>query len=316
MLASPPPLIASYLPTKTTVMEVDSTNIHSHPHPHHRKIELQSTLDLSYLRTNLATAARQRLDLHFPPSHSQPSPLVINLDGAGDSKEQGQTTGNQEQREEEEREQEEDPMRARVVALVRDFIDQTFSAAHHSISINGLDASASSPQLDTQPQIGEKKLLNKEEEEERIEYEPYDPRLTAKVAQLYAETERQSALVAGLRRRAPREGAELMARELAGTVALEAGAVDAAEMEIDGDEVKVEGLDLRPFGAETGHGGGDADAREWQAEIERMYERGLGELAALAGLNGQGQGGGGGKKSLTETVGRVQRAGVVAREFE
>lgn len=36
--------------------------------PHYRKIELQSTADLSYLHVNTVSAAREKLDLHFPPS--------------------------------------------------------------------------------------------------------------------------------------------------------------------------------------------------------------------------------------------------------
>lgn len=33
----------------------------------HRKIDLQSTGDLAYLHRNMQAAARQKLDLHFPP---------------------------------------------------------------------------------------------------------------------------------------------------------------------------------------------------------------------------------------------------------
>ncbi|MCJ1362302.1 hypothetical protein MMC16_001405 [Acarospora aff. strigata] len=38
-----------------------STNVH------HRKIDLQSTHDLTYLQRNILNAARRKLDLHFPP---------------------------------------------------------------------------------------------------------------------------------------------------------------------------------------------------------------------------------------------------------
>ncbi|KAK5295726.1 hypothetical protein LTR16_000709, partial [Cryomyces antarcticus] len=34
----------------------------------HRKIELQSPSDLSYLVQNVSRAARQKIDLHLPPS--------------------------------------------------------------------------------------------------------------------------------------------------------------------------------------------------------------------------------------------------------
>lgn len=41
--------------------------------PHHRKIELQSTADLSYLYANILALSRQKLDLHFPPSAANES---------------------------------------------------------------------------------------------------------------------------------------------------------------------------------------------------------------------------------------------------
>ena len=41
--------------------------------PHHRKIELQSAADLSYLYANTVALSRQKLDLHFPPSASNDS---------------------------------------------------------------------------------------------------------------------------------------------------------------------------------------------------------------------------------------------------
>lgn len=35
---------------------------------HHRKIDLQSPSDLTYLLNNIKTAARQKIDLAIPPS--------------------------------------------------------------------------------------------------------------------------------------------------------------------------------------------------------------------------------------------------------
>ena len=35
---------------------------------HHRKIDLQSPQDLTYLLSNIRNAAQQKLDLHIPPS--------------------------------------------------------------------------------------------------------------------------------------------------------------------------------------------------------------------------------------------------------
>ncbi|KAK5718828.1 hypothetical protein LTR17_015593 [Elasticomyces elasticus] len=73
----------------------------------HRKIELQSPADLTYLIANVARAAREKLDKHLPP----------------DAAPEG-----------------EDAMRKRVEELVDDYIRRTFNAAKESMSINGMDA--------------------------------------------------------------------------------------------------------------------------------------------------------------------------------
>lgn len=36
--------------------------------PHHRKVDLQSTDDLLYLKNNILRSAQEKLDLHIPPS--------------------------------------------------------------------------------------------------------------------------------------------------------------------------------------------------------------------------------------------------------
>jgi kinetochor protein Mis14/NSL1 len=40
--------------------------------PHHRKIDLQSPLDLEYLSATINEAAQKKIDLHLPPN-AQPS---------------------------------------------------------------------------------------------------------------------------------------------------------------------------------------------------------------------------------------------------
>ncbi|PYI15669.1 Mis14-domain-containing protein [Aspergillus violaceofuscus CBS 115571] len=77
---------------------------------HHRKIELQSAADLTYLYGNTVALSRQKLDLHLPPS-ANPN------DGP-------------------------DPMRERVRELVDEYILRTFTGASYSITINGLDSSS------------------------------------------------------------------------------------------------------------------------------------------------------------------------------
>ena len=72
----------------------------------HRKIELQSPADLSYLIANVSRAARAKIDTHLPP------------DAAPESGE--------------------DALRRRVEVLVEEYIRKTFEGAKEGISVNGL----------------------------------------------------------------------------------------------------------------------------------------------------------------------------------
>ncbi|KAF2206376.1 hypothetical protein CERZMDRAFT_115745 [Cercospora zeae-maydis SCOH1-5] len=72
----------------------------------HRKIELQSPADLTYLIANVTKAAQEKIDQHLPPDAAP----------AG-----------------------EDAMRKRVEQLVDEYIRTTFNAAKDNITINGMD---------------------------------------------------------------------------------------------------------------------------------------------------------------------------------
>ncbi|KAK8153098.1 hypothetical protein IWX90DRAFT_490504 [Phyllosticta citrichinensis] len=72
----------------------------------HRRVELQSPADLTYLVANVKRAARQKIDLHLPPSAAP--------EGG------------------------EDVLRRRVEELVDEYIRNTFASARHGISINGM----------------------------------------------------------------------------------------------------------------------------------------------------------------------------------
>jgi kinetochor protein Mis14/NSL1 len=72
----------------------------------HRKIELQSPADLSYLIANVSRAARSKIDTHLPP------------DAAPESGE--------------------DALRRRVEVLVEEYIRKTFEGAKEGISVNGM----------------------------------------------------------------------------------------------------------------------------------------------------------------------------------
>ncbi|KAK7533242.1 uncharacterized protein J3D65DRAFT_75962 [Phyllosticta citribraziliensis] len=72
----------------------------------HRRVELQSPADLTYLVANVKRAARQKIDLHLPPSAAP--------EGG------------------------EDVLRRKVEELVDEYIRNTFASARHGISINGM----------------------------------------------------------------------------------------------------------------------------------------------------------------------------------
>lgn len=294
--------------------------LHAHPNPipnpHHRKVELQSPLDLTYLRENVAAAAKQKLNLHFPPDAT-----TRNKPG---EQEGAEVVGNG-------AEEREDPMRARVATLVDDFLDRTYGFASHSISINGNDVPAPSSILSsklpsttansttstnhptttttssTSASNAQPRPQNEIEREGiHFSYEAYDPRLATKVASLYAELERQTLAVSQLRRTAPSEGARAEGEALLRSIKADEE-MDQGESFGDGKEDR--GLKLEPL------------PDGWSEEVAEMYERCLEDLRRLGG--GVGSTGAGDASwsgvqggSLTETVGKVQRARDVAMEFE
>ncbi|TKA55501.1 hypothetical protein B0A49_10315 [Cryomyces minteri] len=141
----------------------------------HRRIELQSPADLSYLVANASRAARQKIDLHLPPSAAP---------------------------------QGEDALRRRVEEPVeQQYIRATFALAKPSLSINGMDPAA---ELLSAAQKGEGAVAGEEEE-----YEPHDARLTARIATLTATHESLTASLATLRRTAPAAAAAALRAGLA-----------------------------------------------------------------------------------------------------
>lgn len=257
-------------------MEVNGSLAHPHPHPmsnpYHRKIELQSALDLAYLQHNIAASVRQKLDLHFPPSASQPQPPPSSsAEGRSLSALHPGAT---------------DPMRQRVEELVTDFLDQMWTAAKANVVVNGQDVT-----------VVADAAVGAAEPEERegvdFEYELYDSRLSAKVAGLYAELEGLTTQVARLRRTAPIEAAKRYGEALR-----EVLEEDVRKVESEVEAVEKRGLELQ-------------EMRDgWEDDVAAVYERGVAELRRLGG-----QGGGAASGSLTETVGKVQRAKEVAQEI-
>lgn len=84
----------------------------------HRRVELQSPADLTYLVANVKRAARQKIDLHLPPSAAP--------EGA------------------------EDVLRRKVEELVDEYIRNTFASARHGMSINGMPPEDVPQEQDTQ----------------------------------------------------------------------------------------------------------------------------------------------------------------------
>lgn len=84
----------------------------------HRKVELQSPADLSYLISNTSLAARQRLDTHFPPLSNPENHAAIS--GPNPAKA-------------------EFDLRKRVEELVQIYIDEVFKGVRGNVSINGLE---------------------------------------------------------------------------------------------------------------------------------------------------------------------------------
>ncbi|KAL9094386.1 MAG: hypothetical protein Q9165_003236 [Trypethelium subeluteriae] len=154
----------------------------------HRRIELQSTADLHYLRSNARKAARRIIDLHLPPTAAP--------EGG----------------------QEEDELRKGVESLVEQYIKNTFLSARHSISINGLEPGATERVFfEDEPQAGDgicyslgaaqffDALYLQASYSEA--YEPYDSRLASRLTTL-ANTHNELILsLANLRRTAPAQAA-------------------------------------------------------------------------------------------------------------
>lgn len=252
------------------------------PNPHHRKIDLQSPADLMYLQSNLSLAATERLNLHFPPKHAYATHIPL-------SPSQAQNEASEIQA---------DPMRARVEELVNEFLRKAWDGAKHSISVNGLDVSGVPDHFSAQAPIpvegGEKQ---QEREGVDFAYLPYDPRLSTQVAHLHAEVEALTSQVSNLRRTNPRAGAEGYETQLQEVVEEDQQVYESQREEAQTQAERILELKALP------------------GDVPEMYERGLSGLAGLSGLNRSLQAEEK-KSSLTETVGKVQRARRVVGELE
>lgn len=281
------------------------TDIHAHPEPlpnsHHRKIELQSHADLTYLQRNLARAAREKLDLHFPPQHSANKPAeVITLGGAP-----LEASSREENKDNEE--DDEDPLRKNVRLLVDQFLWDTYKSATQNISVNGIDATflphtrmPNCSEPDPSEEVVEVKP-GEELEGVHFTYGAFDSRAAKQLQNLHAELETLTAQVSKLRREAPRASADVYAAELQAALGADEENWEADRKKLD--EQAHEGLEFEGLQG------------DWNEDVRDVYEHGINQLALLSGLV-QSAERNANTTSITETVGKVQRARTVAMEFE
>lgn len=132
----------------------------------HRKIELQSPSDLTYLTTLLRTAARQKLDLHLPsvPSASEP-----------------------------------DDLRAHVEARVDAFVAQIIAGMRGNISINGMEVEVE--QRDEEG--GDAAMYGVEGAVEKEEFEVFDEKLRGQVGSAIARRDALIGKISAHRRNTP-----------------------------------------------------------------------------------------------------------------
>ncbi|KAJ5601825.1 Kinetochore Mis14 [Penicillium lagena] len=274
---------------------------------HYRKVELQSAADFTYLYANTVALSRRKLDLHLPPSAANNEP---------------------------------DPMRERVRELVDEYINETFTTASSSISINGIDSS--SPQFPFPASFTAP--------DETVEYEAYDADLASRVTALYAQLESLTTSVAQLRREAPRKAAREYAALLRRTLEEEEEEEKREEQERgDEEEAMDESEDVtshdkdkegaqQPTSTQTrAHRqrrkrhdpawtlqvplGTEEETERWQSEdMAAAYDNALRMLLRLqgeeGGLDSSSKAGAVEGNALATTVGKAERAGRAAEVVE
>ncbi|KAF2625126.1 hypothetical protein BU25DRAFT_397674 [Macroventuria anomochaeta] len=218
----------------------------------HRKIELQSPGDLTYLTSQIRTAARQKLDLHLP---AQPS------DSADD-------------------------LRAQTEVLVDAFVAQVLAGLKANITINGLDVVSQSRGGGFDNGDGmEMEGVESEggvEGVEREEFEAFDEKLRARLAEQINKRDKLIASISKHRRETPAASArrfeEQFEREAQAMEELRLAKVQKAKM--------------------VGEDGGLSVTVEREDEIRRNWERAVEGLGRL-------------NKGLPETRARLERCGDV-----
>ncbi|KAK4143015.1 uncharacterized protein C8A04DRAFT_29240 [Dichotomopilus funicola] len=208
--------------------------------PAHRRIELQSPEDLTYLIDNVRKAAADSINAAFPPVDNP-------LDG------------------------QEDELRNHIEQLVNDYIFRTFTIASPSLSINGLPITDPTTFLSSlSRQEGEQYLSAEGQPQVRYEYEPFDGRKRDRMEQLISEEEDLLRAIATLKRRAPAAAAGRWAQATETQLATDDAALEAARQRAV--EEGAEG------GAKTLEGMGPLERQEGVEERFSQAVAGLGRL--------------------------------------
>lgn len=208
----------------------------------HRKIELQSPSDLTFLTSQIRTAARQKLDLHLPP--------VPSSDTNGDAP---------------------DELRRSVEDLVETFVAKVLQGIRHNVSINGIDVVESGNEGDMMDGVvngnggggGEGESMV-----ETVEYEPFDDKLRSQLSSTVAKRDALIAKISQQRRTTPKVAAETWMKGFEEE--------DRVWAEIQ------ESLQKDAAAAANGDGEvADVEALQRQDEVERNWERAVTGLQRL-----------------------------------
>ncbi|TLS24202.1 hypothetical protein PpBr36_08232 [Pyricularia pennisetigena] len=254
----------------------------------HRKVELQSPEDFTYLLNNVRRAAAESIGAAFPLADDDA----------------------------------EDALRARIEELVDDYIARTFNLAAPNVSINGLpvpesllpkEKNGKGKEKGKKGSNGKKNkkkgsaaaaaAAKQEQEDENVVYEPFDARLRDRIPDLLREEEELLREIAALKRRVPAQAAARVGDALkAGVAADEAALAAARERVADVDR------DLRQKGRKRmldNLEGGVDDASPAAAPAIGVLQRNH-EVADSFGTAVEGLGRL--KRDMPATVARMERA--------
>lgn len=159
----------------------------------HRKIELQSPADLTYLTSQIRTAAQQKLDLHLPPHPNSSEP---------------------------------DELRKQVQDMVEQFVAHVLSGMKHNISINGIDV----VKKESEAGEGGDKMEGVEVADgvvEVEEFEPFDEKLRSQLSAAIQKRDNLVSKISQHRRTTP----ALAARRFEEQFSREMESLEAARVE-------------------------------------------------------------------------------------